>query len=75
MNSQAIKLELIEWLTQLKDETTLEIIKSVKDSDISNIDWWNNLSDTERQGIERGLKDSENGNLVDHVEVKRRYGL
>lgn len=74
MNSQVIKLELIEWLTQLKDETTLGIIKSVKDSRISN-DWWNDLSEHELQGIERGIKDSEKGDLIDHAKVKKRYGL
>ena len=32
MEQDAIKLELIEWLTKLKDNETIEYLKVVKDS-------------------------------------------
>ena len=75
MKSEALKLELIEWLAKLKDKTTLEIIKSVKDSESSDVDWWDSLSEREKKGIKRGIQDSVDGNLLDHQVVKRKYGL
>jgi predicted transcriptional regulator len=75
MTKEALKLELIEWLSQLDDDETIEYLKVVKDSRSSNKDWWNELTDKQKQGIERGLKDIEHGRTVPHEEVKKKYGL
>lgn len=74
MGLEAIKLELIEWLTQLDDEDTIEYLKIVKDSKTEG-DWWEDLSPEQRTGIERGLKDIEEGRVTPHEEVKKRFGL
>jgi predicted transcriptional regulator len=75
MTKEALKLELIEWLSQLDDDETIEYLKVVKESRSSNKDWWNELTDKQKQGIERGLKDIEHGRTVPHEEVKKKYGL
>ncbi len=75
MTQEALKLELIEWLSQLDDDETIEYLKVVKDSRSSNKDWWNELTVKQKQGIERGLKDIEHGRTVPHEEVKKKYGL
>jgi hypothetical protein len=75
MGHEAIKLELIEWLTKLEDDETLEYLKVVKDSKISKRDWWDDLSEAEKASIKRGLKDIEEGRTTSHEEVKKRYGL
>ena len=36
-------------------------------------DWWNEISDAEKNSIEMGLKDSEEGKVVPHSEVKKLY--
>jgi len=74
MGHDAIKLELIEWLTKLEDDNTIQFLKIIKDAD-SEDDWWNELSDEQRQGIQRGLKDVENGRVIPHDEVRLKYGL
>ena len=74
MGLEAIKLELIEWLTQLDDEDTIEYLKVVKDSKTEG-DWWEDLSQEQRTGIERGLKDIDEGRVTPHEEVKKRFGL
>ncbi len=74
MGHDAIKLELIEWLTKLEDDNTIEYLKIIKDSD-STEDWWNELSAEQRQGIERGLKDIDEGRVVPHEEVRLKYGF
>ena len=74
MGHDAIKLELIEWLARLEDEEVIRYLKIVKDSERDH-DWWNDLSDEQKAGIERGLKDIDEGRTGPHEEVKQRYGL
>ena len=75
MGQEAIKLELIEWLTKLDDIETIEFLKIVKDSKSGKNDWWDDLSQSQKEGIERGLNDIQNGRTVSHEEVKNKYGL
>ncbi|NBC83512.1 MAG: hypothetical protein GVY19_09030 [Bacteroidetes bacterium] len=75
MGHEAIKLELIEWLTKLDDQETIEYFKIVKDSKSSDQDWWNDLGEVEKQGIERGLRDISEGKTISHDEIKSRYDL
>jgi len=75
MEQEAIKLELIEWLTKLNDLETLNYLKVVKESKFLNNDWWNDLTNQQVQGIQRGLKDVDEGRLISHNDVKRKYGL
>jgi len=75
MGNKAIKLELIEWLTNLEDDATLNYLKIVKESSAMHDDWWNLLSDQEKSGIYRGLRDVDAGRVVAHEDVKTKYGL
>ncbi|MBK6285144.1 MAG: hypothetical protein IPF54_23085 [Draconibacterium sp.] len=75
MGHDAIKLELIEWLTKLEDDETIQYLKIVKDSKSTEHDWWEDLSENEKKGIERGLKDIEARRVFSHDEVKSKYGL
>ncbi len=75
MEKEMIKLELIEWLTKLNDDETLKYLKIVKDSKSEDHDWWTDLTDEQIQGIQRGLKDIDEGRIVSHNDVKKKYGL
>lgn len=75
MGIKAIKLELIEWLSNLQDSETIEYLKFVKDSDSKENDWWHDLSDEVKDGIKRGLADVDAGRVVSHEEVKKKYGF
>ncbi len=75
MGQETIKLELIEWLTKLNDIDTLNFLKVVKESRNVNQDWWNDLTEQQRLGIQRGLKDIDEGRIVSHGDVKKKYGL
>ncbi len=75
MEQETIKLELIEWLTKLNDIETLNYLKVVKESTFVNHDWRDDLTEQQTQGIQRGLKDIDQGRIVSHEEVKRKYGL
>lgn len=38
-------------------------------------DWWQELSDEQKGGIERGLRDIDAGRVTPHDQVKGEYGL
>jgi len=75
MGHKAIKYELIEWLTELEDPDTIAYLKVVKDSNFSDRNWWHDLTDEQKAGIERGLRDVDNGRVISHDDVKKKYGL
>lgn len=75
MGYDAIKLELIEWLTSLEDNETIEYLKLVKEANTAESDWWNELSVEQKNSIRRGLKDIEENRVVSHEDVKKKYGL
>ena len=70
MGHEAIKLELIDWLSKLEDDETIDYLKIVKDSCVYEKDWWNELTDEHKAGIMRGLKDIEEGRVTSHNTVK-----
>ena len=75
MGHEAIKLELIEWLTKLEDDQIINCLKIVKDSNIANEDSWNVLTDEQRAGIERGLNDVDAMRIIPHDEIMKKYGF
>lgn len=75
MGHEAIKLELIEWLSKFEDEETINYLKIFKDSDVSKVDWWNELTDEQKSEIEMGLNDVDKGRVMPHDIVKQKYGL
>ncbi|MGE0018279.1 MAG: hypothetical protein AB7S72_01325 [Draconibacterium sp.] len=75
MGHDAIKLEIIEWLAKLEDSDTIEYLKIVKDLKGGEGDWWDELTEDQKQSIERGLNDIEAGRLISHDAVKAKYGL
>ncbi len=72
---EAMKLELIEWLSKLNDIDILKYLKVIKEARTSNNDWWNDLTEQQKNGIEKGLKDIDEGRIVSHNVVKKKYGL
>ena len=75
MGHEAIKLELIEWLTKLEDNEIIDYLKIVKDSRNDSHDWWHDLTEKQKAGIQKGLRDIDEGRTVPHDEVVKKYGL
>ncbi len=74
MNSYAEKVEIIQWITELEDKTTLrKLIKMKELSDIQKRDWIDAISQEERMSILRGIEDSANGRVQPHSEVRKKY--
>jgi len=75
MGYEGLKLELIEWLTKLEDDETIQYLKVVKDSRPDDHNWWDDLDASQKKGIEQGLKDIDSGSVIPHDEVRKKYGL
>ena len=75
MGHEIEKIELIEWLTKLEDSEIINYLKIVKSNSSSNKDWWDDLTNEQKAGIERGLRDIDAGKVVSHKDVKDRCGL
>lgn len=72
MDIQNAKIELIQWLTTLEDSSLIKKIIELRKKETK--DWWNEISDTEKESIEIGLSDAENGKLKPNSEAERIYG-
>lgn len=76
MNIETRKINLIHWITRLTDEGVLEQIESLKNKDS---DWWDELPESVKNSVEKGIEQADNGETVPHEnvikEVKAKYGL
>ena len=70
-NIETKKLALIQWLTSLNDVSMIDKILELKNKESK--DWWNEISDEEKESIEKGLSDAESGKLTPHSEIIKKY--
>ena len=67
MSTQILKLELITWLTGLTDKKLLESLHSIKNS-VEAGDWYDTLTESQKQFLERGIQDHKVGKFVTSKE-------
>jgi len=72
INVEKEKLEIIKWVTSIKDETSIEKLKMLKDN-FKKSDWWNEIADEEKSAIEKGIEDLKAGRIKPHKEAKKLY--
>lgn len=65
------KIELIQWLSTLNDESIIEKIMKLRETE--KTDWLNEISKEERKSIDKGIQDADSGNLKSHSEAKKFY--
>ncbi|GAA4070036.1 hypothetical protein GCM10022389_14010 [Flavobacterium cheonanense] len=65
------KLELIQWLSTIEDSSIIEKIIDLRKKESK--DWWNSISEREKESIELGLKDAESGKLNPHSKARELY--
>ncbi len=73
MNIQTEKLGLIEWIARLNDSSVIEKLKKIYEENSQSSDWWNEISISEKESIERGLKDIEEGRIHSHETARKVY--
>lgn len=62
---------MIQWLSTLEDKSIIEKLFNFLNQE--NREWWSSISAAEQVSIEKGIADSENGNLHAHHQARKRY--
>ncbi len=60
----SIKLNLISWINQLSDTELISFLDGLRASRTKE-DWWVSLTAEQKKQVLAGLKDAENGNVMD----------
>ncbi|MDQ8748793.1 hypothetical protein BAS06_14705 [Elizabethkingia miricola] len=73
MNSHILnkKLELIQWLSTLEDQSIIEKLIAFRKEEAK--DWWNSISDDEKNAIEKGIEDADSEKLETHSNARKLY--
>ncbi|MHB1197150.1 MAG: hypothetical protein ACYC0A_09955 [Lutibacter sp.] len=71
INIQNKKLELIQWLSTIEDSGIIEKIMDLRKKESK--DWWNLISENEKDAIEQGIKDADSGKLNPHTSARKLY--
>lgn len=61
------KLDLIAWINKLSDENIIEFLEALKKSK-SKDDWWDELSESQKQTLQNGMDDIEKGNTIPSIK-------
>jgi hypothetical protein len=59
-----IKLDLIDWIDKLSDTDLIQFLDGLRISRVQN-DWWEELPIDQKKQILAGLKDADEGKLMD----------
>ncbi|NJM15466.1 MAG: hypothetical protein HC896_08910 [Bacteroidales bacterium] len=78
MNLQAKKLEIVQLVLNTEKPALLRKVEDVLKKE-ETTDWWDEISDAEREAIEQGIAEADRGETIPHEvvmkEVKARYNL
>ncbi len=78
MNLQAKKLELVQLILNTEKPSVLEKVEAVFKKEKST-DWWDEISEAEKEEIEKSIAEADNGELIPHEqvmkEVREKYNL
>lgn len=72
MKSDALKSDLIRWIQQIQDVSILNAISTLRQS-FEKGDWFDSLSEAQKESIQRGMKETEEGKVYSSKEFWAMY--
>jgi len=72
INIEREKLDIIKWVTELKDSTAIERLRMLREHPRKK-DWWDEITEEEKTAIDKGLEDIKAGRVKPHREAKKLY--
>lgn len=72
MNIQAEKLEIMKMILETENPVILESIKNIFMKEPPS-DFWQALTEAEKQEIREGIKEAENGEVIDYEVFMQKY--
>lgn len=67
MNTEAVRLKLINWISQIEDEKLLSKIESL----LNQNDVWSSLSYADKQAIDEGLQQLNEGESILYSDFRK----
>lgn len=71
MDVETKKLDLIDWLVNLRDETIIEKVMDLKKDTAA--DWYDELPEAAKVSIQQGLNEAREGKLIAHDKVMEDF--
>ena len=71
MDIQLEKIELIKLLAETEDPSIIKSIRKVFQKEKK--DWWDELSTEQKEAIEEGVKDADEGRVVSYEYVLNKF--
>ena len=72
LNIDREKLDIIKWVTGLKDNAAIERLRMLREHP-KKMDWWDEITEEEKSAIDKGLEDIKAGRIRPHKEAKKMY--
>ena len=74
MNLSTEKLDIIQRICEIQDNDLIDLIKNIITvPNISNSDWWGQITQEEIVSINRGLDDLQQGKVHSHDQIRKTY--
>lgn len=70
-NIQERKIELIQLLSLLDDVSLIDKVAKVREESVS--DWWNEISEAEKESIAIGIEQADAGRMKPHSDARAKY--
>lgn len=69
MNIEARKISLINWISAVQDEETLDKLENLQKE---KTDWYDSLNEEDKKAIEEGIKQLDNNIFLTHNQVRSK---
>ena len=69
MNLETRKINLINWVSTLQDDKILESIEKLQKE---KADWWDKVSQNDKDAINEGISQLDKGEYLSHAEVREK---
>jgi predicted transcriptional regulator len=74
MNVIELRSDLHSMIDRITDTSILSAVKTLlSKQEAKTEDWWDVISEEERQEIQQGLAEIERGEVIPHEEVMAKY--
>jgi len=72
MNIQAEKIEIMKMILDTDNPSILESVRNIFKKSTTS-DFWDTLPQEQKEDILQGIKDIENGEIVDYEDFMKQY--
>jgi len=74
MDIKEIRADLHNMIDKISDRKVLTAVKTLLSGKADReSDWWDTISEEEREEIEQGLREADKGEVTPHEEVIKKY--